>query len=492
MATLKSLIISLNLVVGNHGGGECGGEQDDYFSITIIVAGAENLPPVLEKSMYDSWASRIRLFIKEKKHCRMMLDSIDNGPLVYPTVEENGQIRPKKYFELTEAQQLQDDCDVQATNIILHGLPPDVYTLINHQEASNDIWEKSKFVTEVKLAKSAYTTNYDQLYAYLSQHECHANEVRIMRERYLDPLALVANSPTLYNPSQSPQHSGSSIFLFFDMIRKSFFKCILLKSQHAVIFVIDDNETLILEEKSRSKLLDKQNDLISMEKKIKISPIDYSKLNNIKEDFGKRFVTHKEFSIEQAFWLKHSSFPEIPVTSHTHVRIKAPSELPKSKFVTEVKLAKSAYTTNYDQLYAYLSQHECHANEVRIMRERYLDPLALVANSPTLYNPSQSPQHSGSSIGIATTARGNYAAGEKLMLAEEQEAGQILDEEQLTFLADPRISEALVGQQTIPQNSAFQIEYLDTYDSDCDDLSSTKVVLMANLLSCDSDVLSEV
>ncbi|GKB55937.1 hypothetical protein Tco_0912123 [Tanacetum coccineum] len=65
--------------------------------------------------MYDSWASRIRLFIKGKKHGRMMLDSIDNGPLVYPTVEEDGQTRPKKYSELTKAQQLQDDCDVQAT-----------------------------------------------------------------------------------------------------------------------------------------------------------------------------------------------------------------------------------------------------------------------------------------------------------------------------------------------------------------------------------------
>ncbi|GJZ11598.1 retrovirus-related pol polyprotein from transposon TNT 1-94 [Tanacetum coccineum] len=66
---------------------------------------------MLEKSMYDSWASRIRLFIKGKKNGRMMLDLIDNGPLVYPTVEENGQTRPKKYSELTEAQQLQDDCD---------------------------------------------------------------------------------------------------------------------------------------------------------------------------------------------------------------------------------------------------------------------------------------------------------------------------------------------------------------------------------------------
>nr|GEV13921.1 retrovirus-related Pol polyprotein from transposon TNT 1-94 [Tanacetum cinerariifolium] len=47
----------------------------------IIVAGVENHPLMHEKSMYDSWASRIRLFNKRKTHGRMMLDSIDNGPL---------------------------------------------------------------------------------------------------------------------------------------------------------------------------------------------------------------------------------------------------------------------------------------------------------------------------------------------------------------------------------------------------------------------------
>ncbi|GJZ09097.1 hypothetical protein Tco_0543380, partial [Tanacetum coccineum] len=40
-------------------------------------------------------------------------------------------------------------------------------------------------------------------------------------------------------------------------------------------------------------------------------------------------------------------------------------------------------------------------------------------------------------------------------------------------------------------NAAFQIEDLDAYDSDCDDVSLAKVDLMANLSSCDSDVLFE-
>ncbi|GKE89558.1 hypothetical protein Tco_1567033 [Tanacetum coccineum] len=81
---------------------------------------------------------------------------------------------------------------------------------------------------------------------------------------------------------------------------------------------------------------------------------------------------------------------------------------------------------------------------------------------------------------------------EKLMLAEAQEAGQILDEEQLAFLADPGTSKALVAQQTIPQNSAFQIDDLVAYDSDCDDLSSAKAVLMANHSSCHPEFLFEV
>nr|GEZ27598.1 hypothetical protein [Tanacetum cinerariifolium] len=54
----------------------------------IIVAGAENRPLMLEKSMYDSWVSRIRLFIKRKKHDRMMLVSMDNGPLVYQLLKK--------------------------------------------------------------------------------------------------------------------------------------------------------------------------------------------------------------------------------------------------------------------------------------------------------------------------------------------------------------------------------------------------------------------
>ncbi|GJW90757.1 hypothetical protein Tco_0168310, partial [Tanacetum coccineum] len=71
-----------------------------------------------------------------------MLESSKNGPLVYLSVEENGQIQKKKYVELTKQEQLQDDCDVQATNIVLQGLPPDMYALVKHCQSAKDIWER--------------------------------------------------------------------------------------------------------------------------------------------------------------------------------------------------------------------------------------------------------------------------------------------------------------------------------------------------------------
>ncbi|GJR21264.1 hypothetical protein Tco_0969791 [Tanacetum coccineum] len=81
---------------------------------------------------------------------------------------------------------------------------------------------------------------------------------------------------------------------------------------------------------------------------------------------------------------------------------------------------------------------------------------------------------------------------EKAMLAEAHESGQILDEEQLAFIADPGILDGQASQTTIPNTASFQTEDLDAYDSNCDDVSNAKVVLMANLSNFGSDVISEV
>nr|GEW58890.1 integrase, catalytic region, zinc finger, CCHC-type, peptidase aspartic, catalytic [Tanacetum cinerariifolium] len=66
----------------------------------------------------------------------MILESVENGPLIWPSIEENGVTRPKKYSELSATKAIQADYDVKATNIILQGLPhkkgDDPIDAINH------------------------------------------------------------------------------------------------------------------------------------------------------------------------------------------------------------------------------------------------------------------------------------------------------------------------------------------------------------------------
>ncbi|GJU72877.1 hypothetical protein Tco_1264282 [Tanacetum coccineum] len=94
-----------------------------------ILSGADNRPPMLEKDMYDSWKNRMELYMMNRQHERMILESVESGPLIWPSIEENGVTRPNKYSELSATEAIQADCDVKATNIILQGLPPEVYAL---------------------------------------------------------------------------------------------------------------------------------------------------------------------------------------------------------------------------------------------------------------------------------------------------------------------------------------------------------------------------
>nr|GEX30540.1 hypothetical protein [Tanacetum cinerariifolium] len=90
-----------------------------------ILSGAENRLPMLEKDMYNLWKIHMDLYMMNRQHGRMILESIENGHLLWPTIEENGVTRPKKYSELSATEAIQADCDVKATNIILQGLPPE-------------------------------------------------------------------------------------------------------------------------------------------------------------------------------------------------------------------------------------------------------------------------------------------------------------------------------------------------------------------------------
>nr|GFC73995.1 hypothetical protein [Tanacetum cinerariifolium] len=165
-----------------------------------ILSGAENRPPMLEKDMYDSWRSRMEMCMLNRQHGRIILESVERGPLLWPSVTEEGVTKLKKYSELSAAEAIQADCDVKATNIILQALPLEIYALASTHKVAKDLWERIQMLMQgTSLTKQerecveASQADCDvKATNIIGQHEYHANEVRLMNERTLDPLALIS------------------------------------------------------------------------------------------------------------------------------------------------------------------------------------------------------------------------------------------------------------------------------------------------------------
>ncbi|GJW92046.1 hypothetical protein Tco_0169599 [Tanacetum coccineum] len=81
---------------------------------------------------------------------------------------------------------------------------------------------------------------------------------------------------------------------------------------------------------------------------------------------------------------------------------------------------------------------------------------------------------------------------DKVLLVQAQASGQALTEDEIAFLADPGLPDNQNSQTVITHNAAYQADDLDAYDSDCDELNSAKIALMANLSRNGSDALTEV
>nr|GEV17141.1 hypothetical protein [Tanacetum cinerariifolium] len=251
---------------------------------------------MLDRTDFASWKQRIRLYCRGKDNGVNILKSIDEGPyqmgIVRETLAETtegepqlGPEQPIVYSDLAPEEKDRYNADIRATNILLQGLPKDIYTLINHYTDAKDIWDNVKmllegseltkedresqlyddfehfrhhkgesildyyvrfaklindmrnikmtmsrlqlnykfmnnmlpkwgrFVTAVKLNRGLRDSNYDQLYAYLKQHETHAKENKMMLERFsqptADPLTLMSNvsNQQHYSPSSSASSS---------------------------------------------------------------------------------------------------------------------------------------------------------------------------------------------------------------------------------------------------------------------------------------------
>ncbi|GJZ01770.1 hypothetical protein Tco_0519731 [Tanacetum coccineum] len=267
------------------------------MSEDIQYAGSDTRPPMLDRTDFESWQQRIRLYCLGKDNGENIMKSITEGPFQMGTMRDTlteggegalhlGPERARVFADLSAEQKDRYKADIRATNILLQGIPKDIYTLINHFTDAKDIWDNvkmilegseltkddresqlydefehfcqikgetihvyyvrftklindmrnikmtmsrmqlnskfvnnmlpewSRFITEVKLNRGLKESNFDQLYAYLKQHEVHANENKMMMERFIqptnDPLALVSNASVQKYPTQSSESPQSS------------------------------------------------------------------------------------------------------------------------------------------------------------------------------------------------------------------------------------------------------------------------------------------
>nr|GEV05400.1 copia protein [Tanacetum cinerariifolium] len=231
------------------------------LSEDIQCAGSDTRPPMLDRIDFASCQQRIRLYCRGKDNRVNILKSIDEGPYQMGTFRETlaestegtpqfGPEQPRVYSDLSFEEKDRYNANIRATNILLQGFPKDIYTLINHYTNAKDIWDNVKmllegseltkedweshlyddfkhfrqhkkesihdyyvrFVTAMKLNRGLRDSNYDQLYAYLKQHETHGKENKMMLKRLsqptADPLAL------LLNVSNTQHYSPSSSALF--------------------------------------------------------------------------------------------------------------------------------------------------------------------------------------------------------------------------------------------------------------------------------------
>nr|GFB96106.1 retrovirus-related Pol polyprotein from transposon TNT 1-94 [Tanacetum cinerariifolium] len=116
-------------------------------------------PPMLDRTDFASWKQRIRLYCRGKENRVNILKSIDEGPFHMGNVQETlaggtegaphlGPERPRVYCNLSPEEKHRYNADIRVTNILLQGLPKDIYTLINHYTDAKDIWDYVKILLE--------------------------------------------------------------------------------------------------------------------------------------------------------------------------------------------------------------------------------------------------------------------------------------------------------------------------------------------------------
>nr|GEV86004.1 hypothetical protein [Tanacetum cinerariifolium] len=326
-------------------------DREDFGKLgaKAILSGADNRPPTLEKDMYDSWKSIMELYMLNRQHGRMILESIEHGPLLWPTVEENGVTKLKKYSELSATEAIQADCDVKATNIILQGLPPEKSNFPAQQDdliLSLIEQFKTQVVNCTKINQDNKNVNKkDQVRILKEQNDIdkasescvqslEIDNLKYTLSKHLKEKASLEQMVTLLKNDFQKEESRNidrELALEKQLEPKLYNGSVIQKTD--AIVIRNSEKTLMLKDESRSKMLQKQKDPMMSEKKVNIKLVDYVALNQLSQDFETLFVPQTELSAEQAFWSQNSrNSKELNLSTSTTIVV-VPKELPKFSMV---------------------------------------------------------------------------------------------------------------------------------------------------------------
>ncbi|GKB92531.1 retrovirus-related pol polyprotein from transposon TNT 1-94 [Tanacetum coccineum] len=455
----------------------------------------------------------------------MILASVKKGPLVWPSITEDGVTSLKEYVELTPAEAIQADCDIKAINIILQGLPTEIYALVSQHRVAKDLWEKikllmqgtsltkqerecklydefdkftykkgetlheyylSKFVTDVKLVKDLHITNVDQLHAYLQQHERYANEVRLMHARNSDPLALVASHQLTQPAYQSHLHTHPKSLsqLHVSPYQSSQFVTPYQTQQ----FTTNQSTPLSITYPSNEYQSTGHHNVYSLQPSI--PQLEYAPT---------------AYQQQQPEFSQPDSSLVVPVFQKGDDPIDAINHM--MSFLTAV--VTSRYPTTNNQLRTSSNprqQATIYDGKVTVQPVQGRQT-TYAAGTTRKYTPGASGSNTGKQrtvICYNCKGEGHIAKqctkpkrkrdetwfNDKVLLVQAQASGQALTEEEIAFLADPGLPDIQTSQTVITHNAAYQADDLDAYDSDCDELNSAKIALMVNLSRNGSDALN--
>nr|GEV90356.1 retrovirus-related Pol polyprotein from transposon TNT 1-94 [Tanacetum cinerariifolium] len=140
----------------------------------IQCVGSDIRPPMFDRTDFASWQQRIRFYCRGKENGVNILKSTDEG------LFQMGMIRET----LGEGEEGALHLGPEQARVYSDLLPEDKERMqLNSKFINNMLLEWGKFITAVKLNRGLKESNYDQLYAYLKQHEGRHNKGRVNNAR---------------------------------------------------------------------------------------------------------------------------------------------------------------------------------------------------------------------------------------------------------------------------------------------------------------------